>query len=188
MKVATAIQLTDIPADASAKADFDALYDRYGALVLRWATHLGGPTLDAEEIAQEVFFRAYCAGPVPPSQVHPCTRLYRLTAGVVAGRRARERRKERIASLLRTVRHAPDPTPLESLEEDQRRRVIYEVLGTMRERDRTLLIAFGIEGLSGREMADLFGVKLGTVWTWLSRARLDLRRRLVNRGLAPRAP
>jgi len=187
MKLAAEMDLPAFVEAEGTKVDFDDLYARYGASVLRWAKHLAGPTLDAEDITQEVFFRAYCNQPPFRGNVHPCTWLYRIAANVVTSRRNRERRKEKLASLLRTERPPPERTPEDVIERDQRRALIYEVLNTMRERDRTLLIAFGIEGLSGREMADLFGLKLSTVWTWLYRARIDLRRRLMNRGVDPEA-
>jgi RNA polymerase sigma-70 factor (ECF subfamily) len=189
MKIAAEMELASFVEPrietGTASLDFEQLYTRYGASVLRWAKHLAGPTLDAEDIAQEVFFRAYCQQASFRGNIHPCTWLYRIAANVVTGRRNRERRKDKLASLLRRERPVPERTPQDVLERDQRRGQVYAVLNNMRERDRTLLIAFGIEGLSGREIADLFGMKLSTVWTWLYRARLDFRRRLVNRGLDP---
>jgi RNA polymerase sigma-70 factor (ECF subfamily) len=189
MKLAAEMELAAfderLVGEAEARPDFEHLYARYGASVLRWAKHLAGPTLDAEDIAQEVFYRAYCQQTSFRGNVHPCTWLYRIAANVVTSRRNRERRKVRLSSLLRRERPIPERTPEDVLERDQRRAQVYEVLNTMRERDRTLLIAFGIEGLSGREIADLFGMKLSTVWTWLYRARMDFRRRLINRGVDP---
>jgi RNA polymerase sigma-70 factor (ECF subfamily) len=189
MKLAAEMELTsfvDPLTDARSDGhDFEQLYARYGGSVLRWAKHLAGPTLDAEDITQEVFFRAYCQRASVCGSIHPCTWLYRIAANVVTSRRNRERRRESVASLLRRERPAPERSPEDVLERDQRRAQIYEVLNTMRERDRTLLIAFGIEGLSGREIAELFGMKLSTVWTWLHRARQDFRRRLANRGVDP---
>jgi RNA polymerase sigma-70 factor (ECF subfamily) len=187
MKLAAEIELVAFGEVApDAERDFEQIYQSYGGAVLRWARHLAGPTLDAEEIAQEVFLRAYRNRNRLRGQVSPSTRLYRMTAAIVAVRRNRERRRERLASLLQSVRAFPERTPLESLEQEQERALIYQVLDSMRERDRTLLIAFAIEEMSGREIADVFGLKIGTVWTWLSRARVDFRRRMVNRGLVSR--
>jgi RNA polymerase sigma-70 factor (ECF subfamily) len=187
-ELAPEIDLPSFAEPATPSLQFDELYARYGASVLRWAKHLAGPTLDAEDIAQEVFFRAYCNRPGFHGQVHPCTWLYRIAANVVSSRRNGQYRRQKLASLLRSEAPAPESTPLEAVEHDERRALIYEVLNTMRERDRTLLIAFGIEGLSGREVAELFGLKLSTVWTWLYRARADFRRRLRNRGLNVEEP
>jgi RNA polymerase sigma-70 factor (ECF subfamily) len=182
-EMAAEIDLPTFAGASNPSLQFDELYTRYGASVLRWARHLAGPTLDAEDITQEVFFRAYCNRPAFRGQVHPCTWLYRIAANVVTSRRNSQQRRQMLASLLRTEAPVPESTPLDSVEHDERRALIYEVLNTLRERDRTLLIAFGIEGLSGREIAELFNLKLSTVWTWLYRARTDFRRRLLNRGI-----
>jgi RNA polymerase sigma-70 factor, ECF subfamily len=165
--------------------DFEALYDKYGAQVLRWAKHLGGPEVDAEDIAQEVFFQAYSKRGAFRGQVHVSAWLYRLTVNVVARRTRRERGWQRLASVLRRGRPPPVSSALENLELHQQRELLYRALNNMPARERTLLIAFVIDGLSGREISELFNLKLGSVWTWLSRARSDFRRRLINLGISP---
>jgi RNA polymerase sigma-70 factor (ECF subfamily) len=75
---------------------------------------------------------------------------------------------------------APGQLPPEELEKYQATRVIYEVLDRMNERNRSLIVLFELEEMSGLEIAELKGVKVGTVWVWLHRARADFRRRLAE--------
>jgi RNA polymerase sigma-70 factor (ECF subfamily) len=65
----------------------------------------------------------------------------------------------------------PAPQPLEATEARQARERVYRVLDRLRERDRTLLILFEMEGLSGEEVAERMDAKLATLWVWLHRAR-----------------
>jgi RNA polymerase sigma-70 factor (ECF subfamily) len=60
--------------------------------------------------------------------------------------------------------------------------LIYKALDRMRERDRTLIILFELEELSGLEIAELKGVKVATVWVWLHRARAEFRRQVAELG------
>jgi RNA polymerase sigma-70 factor (ECF subfamily) len=169
----------------SAALDVGALFADYGGQVLRWSKHLAGPTMDAEDIAQEVFYLAHIQRHSLRGRVSVASWLYRLTANVVARRRRKDRGWLRSALAFSEPVNINPATALDELEQEQRRHLIYAVLNSMRERDRTVLIAFAIEGLSGQAIADLFGVKIATIWTWLNRARLDFRRRLINRGLVP---
>jgi RNA polymerase sigma-70 factor, ECF subfamily len=57
---------------------------------------------------------------------------------------------------------------------------VYAVLDRMGERHRTVFILFEIEEFSGQEIADLKGVKVGTVWVWLHRARAEFAQRLAE--------
>src|ERR1700722_8532970 len=126
----------------SAALDVGLLYADYGGQVLRWSKHLAGPTMDAEDIAQEVFYLAHIRRRTFRGRIPVSAWLYRLTANVVARRRRKERGWLRSAIAFSQPLRPNQSTPLEEVERDQRRHLIYDVLNTMRERDRTVLIAF----------------------------------------------
>jgi RNA polymerase sigma-70 factor (ECF subfamily) len=70
------------------------------------------------------------------------------------------------------------------LEERERVLLLYRVLDGLGEAYRTTFILFELEGLSGERIAEVTGVRLGTVWVRLTRARrifIERMRRLEKR-------
>jgi RNA polymerase sigma-70 factor (ECF subfamily) len=61
--------------------------------------------------------------------------------------------------------------PLQELEVRQATETVYAVLDRLRERDRTILVLFEVERLSGEEIAALEGTSLNNVWSRIHRAR-----------------
>jgi RNA polymerase sigma-70 factor (ECF subfamily) len=64
----------------------------------------------------------------------------------------------------------------------ERRQLVYRVLDRLAEKERVLLVMFEIEEMSGAEIAEKLGVKLGTVWVRLHRARAAFVRALEAEG------
>jgi RNA polymerase sigma-70 factor (ECF subfamily) len=167
-------------AAATPEADraFAALYRAHAADVLRWAARLGGPRVDAEDVAQDVFLRAR-------RRLHRWrdeggsvrTWLYRTTVHVVQERRRRERLR-RLFLRDRAAEAVPQaaPTPLESLERQRATALVYRALERLPEAQRTAFILFELEGQTGEQIAEVLGAKLTTVWVWLHRARAGFAR------------
>jgi RNA polymerase sigma-70 factor (ECF subfamily) len=153
-----------------------ALYRAHAAAVARWASRLGGPTVDAEDVVHEVFMVAQRRLAEFRGDAKPTTWLYRITALTVRA----HRRKARLRALLRrdvaAERGRAGPgsfqlTPVENLVERQRAELVYRALDALGEKYRSLFVLYELEGLSGEEIASLTGVKLATVWVRLHRAR-----------------
>jgi RNA polymerase sigma-70 factor (ECF subfamily) len=166
--------------------DLGQLFSLYHQRVARWARHLGGPRIEVEDVVQEVFL-------VAQRRLHRLDReeelsawLHRVTENIVREHRRRlrrergtglenddpSRRAEQIA--------APGPLQPEMVARRQALHTVYRALDRMGERNRTVFILFEIEELSGQEIAALKGVKIGTVWVWLHRARAEFAQRLVE--------
>jgi RNA polymerase sigma-70 factor (ECF subfamily) len=83
-------------------------------------------------------------------------------------------------------REAPEPedrrerAPLDVLEEEERAGLVRSALGRIDPRRRALLILREFEGLSYEEMADVLGVRVGTVKSGVHRARLELKEALLK--------
>lgn len=156
----------------------EEIYRRHAQRVARWIGRLGGPGVDIEDLTQEVFLQVHRGRTSFRGDCKLTTWLYGITEHVVYARR----RKDRILRLLRWTSPAPlevetnEPTPLEALEQRQSRDLLYRALDRLRERYRSVLILFELEGLSCEDIADLKGLTLTTVWTTLSRGRLQLSR------------
>jgi RNA polymerase sigma-70 factor, ECF subfamily len=158
--------------DTPSSAD---LYRRYARAVARWATRLGGPSVDVEDVVHEVFLVVERRLPAFRGEAKPATWLFRITELVS---RAHRRKARLRAWLSRRVAAEPDfgigsshLSPVESLVQRERTRVVYRVLDGLGEKYRAVFVLFELEGLSGEEIAALTGLKLATVWVRLHRAR-----------------
>jgi RNA polymerase sigma-70 factor, ECF subfamily len=160
----------------------DSLYRAHAKTVARWAIRLLGPYGDYEDVVHEVFM-------VVKRRLHEfrgdaavTTWLYEITVRVVQGIRKRGRWWSWITGhgqhpgrgQVRNpfVPSAESPRdPLAMLEAREQTRVLYRLLDELGEDQRTTLILYELEGLSGSEIAEITGASVATVWVRLSRAR-----------------
>ncbi|WP_224368238.1 RNA polymerase sigma factor [Hyalangium versicolor] len=158
------------------------VFRRHGGDVARWASRLGGPGVELEDVVQEVFLKVHQLLPGwSPERAQVTTWLYRITENVVRHRRRKERMRRWLGgSAVDVGRDVPSParTAEEQLVGHQTQARFYRALEGMNERYRAALILFELEGLSGEEIAALMDAKTATVWVWLHRARADFLKRL----------
>jgi RNA polymerase sigma-70 factor (ECF subfamily) len=156
--------------------DLGRLYREHAEAVSRWARRLLGPDGDAEDVVHEVFMVAQRRLREFRGDARPSTWLYAITVRVVQ----HHRRKGRWWRLLRSrplPEPAPEPsTPLETLESRRAVELTYRLLDGLPEAERSALILFEIEGLSGEAIAALTGEAVGTIWVRLHRARARFRK------------
>jgi RNA polymerase sigma-70 factor (ECF subfamily) len=161
------------PAPA-APLDIGELYRTHAATVARWATRLGGPAVDAEDVVHEVFLVAHRRLREFRPDAKPSTWLFRTTDLIVRTHRRRARLRAWLRrSLAREDAGAPAAgvSPVEDLIERQRTRLVYRALDALGEKYRSVFVLFELEGLSGAEIATLTGINPSTVWVRLHRAR-----------------
>ena len=164
-----------------AATDFDTVYRAHVDRVARWATRLGGPAVDVDDVVQDVFMVVHRQLPGFRGESSVSTWLYRITANVVRDRRRQNRWRRFLSGLLPDFAAklpAPGATPVESIEQREAVERVYRVLDSMNERYRSLIVLFEIEKLSGDEIAELTGLKPGTLWVVLHRARAQFEKRL----------
>lgn len=156
--------------------DIAELYRAHAPSVARWATRLGGPAVDPEDVVHEVFLVAHRRLGDFRGEAKPATWLFRTTHLIVRA----HRRKSRLRTwLTRSVADngasqgsgASVLTPVELLIERQRAAQVYRALDGLGEKYRLVLVLFELEGLSGEQIASLTGIKVATVWVRLHRAR-----------------
>jgi RNA polymerase sigma-70 factor (ECF subfamily) len=170
-------------AEKTPSASLSALYRAHAQTVARFAQRLGGPTVDVEDVVQEVFLVVHRQLSDFRGEAQVTTWLYRITENVVRHRRRKERWRRWLGGTSEEVagRAASSrPTPVEDLERREASRIVYRVLDTMSERYRTLIILFELDGLSGEEIAELTGQRVQTVWVALHRAREQFLARLAK--------
>lgn len=166
---------------ADARSATTELVRRHQAAVLRLAHRLTGNRADAEDLAQEVFVRAFAAGDVlRPESVGGW--LHRVTTNLFLDQ-ARRRSRIRIDAwgdhLEARVRPAP-PADLQlmtsTLDAD-----VEEALGALVPQVRAVVVLTDLEGFSYAETAAALDLKIGTVRSRLHRGRAQLRRALAHR-------
>lgn len=156
-----------------------ALVDHFGGQVFGLCYRMLGNRQDAEDIVQETFVRVFRS-----LQQFDRERDFRPWLLAIAGNRCR--------SLLTTRRRVPLPTDLvDDLEDagaqvDGIRALTEEVdlaLISLREEYRTAFLLFHRHELSYAEISATLGCPVGTVKTWIHRARQELARQLRARGV-----
>lgn len=157
---------------------FEAVVRRHEARIYRLARRLLGSSEDAEDAAQEAFFRLYRAldrlDPARPVLPY----LYRLTVNVC--RDLGRRRRLRVALSLDEVPPGREPVdqgadPAAAARLGEARRIASAALATLPEKQRAALVLRDLQGLTTREVAEVLGTTEVTVRTQISRARLKVK-------------
>jgi RNA polymerase sigma-70 factor, ECF subfamily len=150
------------------------LYRRHFQDVCRWVSYLMGPVPEVEDVVQEVFVIACRRLDSFRGDAKPSTWLYGIARNLVRNHRRRMKlRKLFLAGDTEDVERvaAQDPSPADEVERREREQLVYRVLDGMKEKYRTVLILFELEGLDGKEIAERLQIKEATVWVQLHRAR-----------------
>jgi RNA polymerase sigma-70 factor, ECF subfamily len=172
-----------------ADKDFQKIYSAYHPKILRYLSRLVGAD-EAEDLVQEVFIKASLALPRFRGESSLSTWLYRIATNTATDQ------------FRRTTRPNPRPNSSEDGNEDAfeksicsqekpfpvEQQVVSNEMGAciqryvdqLPESYRTVLVLSDMEGLSGREIAQVLGVSLETVKIRLHRARKRLRDQFLD--------
>jgi RNA polymerase sigma-70 factor (ECF subfamily) len=161
---------------ASEPLDLARLYRDHAGAVSRWAQRLLGPEGDPEDVVHEVFLVAQRRLREFRGEARASTWLYAITVRVVQHQRSRRHRWWRFLRSRPIPEEPPPTTPLETLESRRAVELTYQLLDGLPEAERSALILFEIEGLSGEDIAAVTGEAVGTIWVRLHRARARFRR------------
>jgi RNA polymerase sigma-70 factor (ECF subfamily) len=175
------------PAPAGAEwqpPTWDEVVSQHSARVYRLAYRLTGNPHDAEDLTQEVFVRVFRS----LSSYTPGTFegwLHRITTNLFLDQ-ARRKAKIRFDALaddaetrIPSRTSAPDAHFLDTQFDDD----VETALAALPPDFRAAVVLCDIEGLSYEEIADVLGLKLGTV-----RSRIHRGRSMLRKALAHRAP
>ncbi len=167
--------------DQSAMA---ALVDRFRGQVFGLCYRMLGHRQDAEDVTQEAFVRALRSLGNWDSQ-----REFMPWLLAIAGNRCRSFRETRTRRpvLMDEVEHLPDDAP----ERQNSRNLGEEIelaLSRLRDEYRQAFILFHEQQLSYAEIAEAMSCPVGTVKTWVHRARRELADQLRRRGVVQELP
>jgi len=159
--------------------DAGQIFRQHGARIRRWASRLGGPLVDCDDVVQEVFAVVHRRiAELPPAAALPSW-LYKVTQNIATSRRRRERLRRWLGGLSGDYTDAiaaTGPSALDNIERREAAVEVYAALDRLDDKYRSTIILFEIEGMSGEEIATLTDTPLATVWIRLHRGREQFRR------------
>ncbi len=165
---------------------FETLVIKYKDRVFNLCYRFMGDFHEAEDLSQDVFLKAYRALNRFRMESSFYTWLYRIAVNTCKNRINSS--AFRFSGRNISVEHTEDngiliagdekENPAEQLENKERAGHIQRAINTLPPEQKTMVILRDIEGLSYEEIQEITGEKLGTVKSRLSRARVDLTKKL----------
>jgi len=140
--------------------------------VLMTAYRLLGRMEDAQDAAQQVFYRLYKYRRRLAGDEDPAPLLYRMTVNVCADARRKVRELPLEPTFDVVSKEPGTDAVLERKSELQR---LHAALGRLPEKQRAAIVLRDIEGLSTREVAEILDCSEVTVRSQISTGRLRLR-------------
>jgi len=167
-------------AQAGDTAAFATLVEMHAQFVFNLALRTLNNTQEAEDIAQETFFRAWQGLPGFRAAAHLRTWLYRITTNLCYNRLPRLKADfaaiEPEDTILLPERTRSVETGMLTAE---LREQVYTAVDDLPETYRLLITLRHMDGYSYEEIAEITQMPLGTVKTGLFRARQQLRQALM---------
>ena len=172
---------------------FEELVVIYQDKIVTLSYYLTGNQADAQDLAQEVFMRAYTKIRNFRQEADLGTWLHRIAVNLWSNMQ----RRQKFANLLslddpvqtgegeftRTVASDdPEGDPEEAFEGKELQESVRQALRSLSEEYRIVLVLREIEGYSYGEIAKITGCSLGTVKSRMNRARQALREKIEVRG------
>jgi len=174
---------------------FTQLVEQNQGRIYNLTLRMTGNPEDAADLTQEAFLSAWRALPDFQGNSSFATWLYRLASNASIDFIRRERRRRETAPVIpleysgddgeeRHTMELPDYrySPEASMDRQELRSAIEQGLAALSEQHRTVLVLREIEGLSYGEIASALQVEEGTVKSRISRARIELRKLLIDYG------
>ncbi|HEY2417428.1 MAG TPA: sigma-70 family RNA polymerase sigma factor [Steroidobacteraceae bacterium] len=152
----------------------------YQDMVFTTATRLLGNDAQAEDIAQEVFLRAYAHFAQLRASPTCGGWLKTVATNLALNHLQRYRRRRRLFSEMNSEDGAQDPEPpaqesqVTQLETQQQRAILEDAIRTLPADQRAALVLYHFEEFTYQEISSRLGVTLAKVKTDIRRARLAL--------------
>jgi RNA polymerase sigma-70 factor (ECF subfamily) len=160
----------------------DRLYRDHAADVLGWVIRLGGPRLDAEDVAHQVFEVALDRLPGFRGESSLRTWMYGITRRVVANARRRASLWA-LVSIESWTGSDPGPGPDALLHASAQRKVVQRALDALNTAQREVVVLVDLEERPAAEVAELLGIPIGTVYSRVHLARRAFSDALKRHGV-----
>jgi RNA polymerase sigma-70 factor (ECF subfamily) len=165
------------------EAAFGELIDRYKDRVFSLLGRYCRDSIECEDLAQEVFLKVFRKLHTFNHESQFFTWLYRITANAATDHlsRASSRRLRLVEDTSVFERGDEDrESPTAPLEQQELATVTREIVDSLPEKFRTILVLREFEGLSYTDIAEVLEIQLGTVESRLFRARQRFKDALVR--------
>jgi RNA polymerase sigma-70 factor (ECF subfamily) len=156
----------------------DRMYRENAHRVLGWVIRLGGPALDAEDVAHDVFAVALRKVGAFRGDSQLSTWLFGVTRGVVANARRRAAFRRFLGLDSVPEPRSEQPRPDDIAEQAERRRQVQEALEALSAAHREVVVLCDLEDRTAPEVAEMLGVAVGTVYSRLHHGRKRFREAL----------
>lgn len=177
-------------AQADDRAAFNEIVLRYKSKVYNYIFRMVHHALDAEDLTQETFLRAYLSIRSFQSRASLNTWLFRIATNLCIDYSRKYKKAQALTSSLsregeddesETERDIPDVAfdPQRMLLNKELGYVLNRALSELPEKLRTVVLLYDIEGLPYDEISAIVGCPLGTVKSRLFNARSALRDKLA---------
>lgn len=164
---------------------FERIVSAYGRRIVGYCHKMAGRSMNAEDLAQEVFVKLYLALPRFDTSKPLAPFLFRIAHNHCLD--ALRRKRVPTVSLVREdgegkaseVEH-PDarPSPEELAQRAEVMDAVEEALGSLPAPYRSALVLYHVEGMSYEEISRTLGVPMGTVKARIHRGREKLQQKL----------
>jgi RNA polymerase sigma-70 factor (ECF subfamily) len=160
----------------SGEADaWRALHAKYHPVVAAYLRKLGVPEWEREDACQEVFLQTFRYLPAFRGAAQLRTWLYRLC--ITEARKLRQRRRQSDAARA-ALEGESCRAPVQSgaaMSERWAHQKVGAALGALTQGERLVFALFEMRGLAGKEIAEIAGCPVATVWRRLHDARQTFR-------------
>lgn len=173
---------------AGNQASFQLLVERYQSRLFALVRHYTRNPVEVEDVVQETFLKAYHRLDSFQHQSSFYTWIYRIAVNTVL-----DFQKKRGRSPVQSVED-PELLPNSSqpsgsrivspdarMEREEIAKITHEVLESMPEIFRTVLVMREFEDMAYQDIADVLGISIGTVESRLFRARARFKEKLLQR-------
>lgn len=163
--------------------DWAGIVSEHSARVYRLAYRLTGNRQDAEDLTQDVFVRVFRSLDTFEPGNFPGW-LHRITTNLFLDR-ARRAARIRMDGFAEGAEHqilSAETLPEDAVHDAGFDPDIEAALASLPEKFRVAVVLCDVEGLSYDEIADVLGVKVGTVRSRIHRGRTQLREALAHRA------
>ncbi|MCA9059765.1 MAG: sigma-70 family RNA polymerase sigma factor [Planctomycetaceae bacterium] len=156
--------------------EFEGVVNAHWADILRLGVLMLSDEAEAEEVAQQTFFNAYTAWDRFEGRSSVRTWLFRIAINVC--RRTLTTRKRFHGEQLDS--HINLAQPQTDARDELRTEKIRQAMQRLAPPHRLILTLFCIEGMKHQEIARIFDVPEGTVWSRLHKARQELKKQFQS--------
>ncbi len=168
---------------------FEQLLDKYHAPIVNFIYKIVNDRSEAEELAQDVFFKVFRAATTYEPRARFAAWIYRIATN--AGLKAlQNKRRWRLFSLrdynsgqtrqdIQEVLPDGAPNAEAQLVEQELGKIVRRAIGALPVKERVAIVLYRYEGLSYKEVAEAMNCTEAAVKTHIHRGKLKLRDRIL---------